>query len=506
MRRIFAKLERNQYLERGAKGHGFDGYLEVSIGDGSQYLSTPQSVDVLNAMVEELGKDPRDLKSLLTSDPNFDGPKRDWTEGIYALPFHVNKTWGRYSARNRILDTVKRVKAPLHLQLNSLASRVLFEKSSTAGSKPRATGVEFIEGKSAYKGDPRHTSRNKGTTRKVTARKEVIISGGAFNSPQLLKLSGIGPVDELRKFDIPLVANLPGVGTNMQDNQECVVVGLAAQPFIPTSTGPPGPACTPFHPDDPCYGPWTQGTGPYSNAGPNSNIMLLKTPHSPDGERDMTVFSGPFAFRGFWPATPNQSWPEPPTTWGMHTVKMHPQNRKGYVKLRSADPTDTPEINFNLFAEGAETDLGAIKDAIAWGRRALRRVKGPTGPMTLTGPPCPAAVNADGTCSDAKADEEFVRSNAFGHHVTSTNAIGADGDRMAVLDSKFRVRGVQGLRVVDASVFPRIPGSFPVVATYIISEKASEAILAEAKPDPDAHKRWHAVGGQDSPSCPAIRI
>jgi len=60
--------------------------------------------------------------------------------------------------------------------------------------------------------------------------------------------------------------------------------------------------------------------------------------------------------------------------------------------------------------------------------------------------------------------------------------------------------------VVDASVFPRIPGSFPVVATYMISEKASEAILAEAKPDPDAHKRWHAVGGQDSPSCPAIRI
>jgi len=487
MRRIFTKLERNNYLEKGTKGHGFDGYLEVSIGDGSQYLSTPQSVDVLHAMAEELGTDPKQVGSRLVSDANFEDPKRDWTEGLFALPFHVNKTWGRYSARNRILDTIKTTKAPLHLQLHSLASRVLFEKDAISGSRPRATGVEFIEGKSLYRGDPRHHAKSKGTTRRVTARKEVILSGGAFNSPQLLKLSGIGPAEELRRFGIPIVADLPGVGTNLQDNQECAVVGLAAQPFVPSSTGPPGPACTPFHPDDPCYRLWAQGTGPYANAGPNSNIMLLKTAHSPDGERDMTVFSGPFAFRGFWPQTPNQSWPEPASTWGMHTVKMHPQNRQGWVKLRSADPTDMPEINFNLFSEGADTDIGAIKDTIAWGRRALGRVQGPTGPMTLTGPPCPTGVKADGTCSDPKADEEFIRNNAFGHHATSTNPIGGDGDRMAVLDSQFRVRGVQGLRVVDASVFPRIPGSFPVVATYMISEKASEAILREAQPSPEEY-------------------
>jgi choline dehydrogenase len=144
-----------------------------------------------------------------------------------------------------------------------------------------------------------------------------------------------------------------------------------------------------------------------------------------------------------------------------------------------------PEINFNLFAEGSETDIGAIKDAIAWGRRALMRVAGSAGPMNLTNPPCPGTIRADGTCSDPKADEEFIRNNAFGHHVTSTCAIGAADDKNAVLDSKFRVRGVEGLRVVDASVFPRIPGSFPVVATYMISEKASETILGELqKPKP----------------------
>jgi choline dehydrogenase len=322
MRRIFTKLEKNNYLPKTgkpARGHGFDGYLEVSIGDGNQYLSTPQSVDVLNGMVQELGKDPKDLKTLLTADANYLDSNRDFTQGLWALPFHVNKTWGRYSARSRILDTVQNTKAPLHLQLHSLASRILFDEF---GSKPKAVGVEFIEGKSVYKGDPRYNGKSKGKARQVKARKEVIISGGAFNTPQLLKLSGIGPAAELMKFDIDVVANLPAVGTNMQDNQECAVVGLAAKPFVPTATGPPGPACTPFHPDDPCYKLWQNQTGPYSNAGPNSNILLLKTPHSPDGERDMTMFSGPFVFRGFWPATPNQSWPEPDTTWGIHTVKM----------------------------------------------------------------------------------------------------------------------------------------------------------------------------------------
>ena len=77
--------------------------------------------------------------------------------------------------------------------------------------------------------------------------------------------------------------------------------------------------------------------------------------------------------------------------------------------------------------------------------------------------------------------EQFIKDGAWGHHASSTCPIGADGDPMAVLDSKFRVRGVKGLRVVDASVYPRIPGSFTAVSTYLAAEKAAFDILEELK-------------------------
>ncbi|KAK7968866.1 Choline dehydrogenase [Apiospora saccharicola] len=460
MRSLFEKMERNTYLPAGTPGHGKDGYLEITIGDGNQYLASSQARDVLSGMVEGIGQDPAKLPELLTADVNSLDPKRDTTTGAFALPFHVNATWGRYSSRNRILDTMKEGK-PLTLKLNALASRVLFQPGPS-GQPPRAIGVEYLEGKSVYQGDLRHDASKKPAPKRVCAKKEVILAGGAFNTPQLLMLSGIGAASDLTKLEIPVVADLPGVGTNMQDNEEIGIFGLAKENFtFATAPGQsPDPVCT-FQGDaaDPCYALFLQGKGPYTRAGPNSNAFMLKTAHSPDGERDALIFAGPFTFRGFWPKTPGQDFTEPPNTWGMHAVKMHPQNRAGTVKLRSADPTDMPEINFNYFTDGAATDLGALQDVVAWGRRAF--------------------LNTDGRCNDSagKSDEEFIRNQMFGHHVTSTCAIGADADKRAVLDSKFRVRGVSGLRVVDASVFPRIPGAFPVVSVYMVSEKASEDIL-----------------------------
>ncbi|KAJ0120794.1 alcohol oxidase [Diaporthe amygdali] len=476
-RDLFIKLENNTYLPRGTAGHGFDGYLQTAIGDGTQYTSGQQAVDVLKAQISELGKDPNQLEELITADPNYEDPSRDTTEGLWALPFHANKTFGRSSARDRIISTVNE-NFPLYLQLNSYATRILFGKSNST-STPKAVGVEFLEGKSVYKGDPRWTASNQGTLKSVSARKEVIVSAGSFNTPQLLLLSGIGNATHLAEHNISVVVDLPGVGTNMQDNEEMAVTGLAAENFTyAPRDGLTSSNCTygaTF--PDPCYDAWLQGKGPYTNPGPNSNILTLKTAHSPDGERDVIAFSGSFAFRGFWPATPGQTWTEPPNTWGIHSVRMHPQNRAGYVKLRSSDPTEMPEINFRYFTEGSETDIEAIKDFVAWGRRALQRVEGPTGPVNITSPPCPTGYTANGTCSDAQADEQFIRDNTFGHHVTSTCPIGADDDKLAVLNSNFQVRGVEGLRVVDASAFPRIPGAFPVIATFILSEKASQAIL-----------------------------
>lgn len=107
---------------------------------------------------------------------------------------------------------------PLTLAMNTFVTKVLFAPTKL-GAKPVATGVEFMKGKSIYRADPRAKGDTKFPLESVTA-KEVIISGGAFNTPQILKLSGIGPKAELEEFKIPLVKDLPGVGTNLQDHFE----------------------------------------------------------------------------------------------------------------------------------------------------------------------------------------------------------------------------------------------------------------------------------------------
>lgn len=159
-------------------------------------------------------------------------------------------------------------------------------------------------------------------------------------------------------------------------------------------------------------------------------------------------------------------------SYGVSMVKGSSVNNKGWVKLRSADPTDTPEINFNHFAEGSEDDMEAMKDTVAWIRSIYLRLG-----LTPTEPPCSGQPDERGSCG--QDDEDWIHKQTFGHHPTSTNKIGADDDPMAVLDSKFRVRGVAGLRVVDASAFARIPGIFPSAPTFTISQKASDDMLAE---------------------------
>lgn len=112
-----------------------------------------------------------------------------------------------------------------------------------------------------------------------------------------------------------------------------------------------------------------------------------------------------------------------------------------------------------------------MKEAIEFARKLFDAVPAPLGPFNETDP-----------CTGRKYGvKEHIRTQAWSHHATSSCAIGGEKDRLAVLDSEFRVRGVKGLRVVDASVFPRIPGAFPVLPTFVVSEKAADVILKEAR-------------------------
>jgi len=155
-------------------------------------------------------------------------------------------------------------------------------------------------------------------------------------------------------------------------------------------------------------------------------------------------------------------------------LKAHTRNNAGSVTLRSPDPRDTPQINFRYFDEGSDSsgeDLEAVVEGVQFVRRMTAKLKNEN---------LIAAEELPGEHLQSDDDlREFVRNNAWGHHASCTCPIGPR-ETGGVLGSDFRVHGTRGLRVVDASVFPRIPGFFIVSAVYMIGEKAADVILAEA--------------------------
>ena len=199
MREYFEKIEHNNYLDKDTSGHGFTGWLQTNIADCATHAASTLRFKVFEACLRLVGKDPEKVLDYLTSDGNYLDPMRDQSEGLWSLPFHVTPNWKRFSPRDRVLETRNLTNATLHLQLESLTTRVLFDSCSGDDTKPRAVGVEYLQGKSVYKADPRRNASSTGTLHQAFARKEVIVSGGTFNSPQILQLSGIGPSADLRR-------------------------------------------------------------------------------------------------------------------------------------------------------------------------------------------------------------------------------------------------------------------------------------------------------------------
>jgi choline dehydrogenase len=188
---------------------------------------------------------------------------------------------------------------------------------------------------------------------------------------------------------------------------------------------------------------------------------------------DLHCFSLLADFRGYYPGYSERTRAKDALSWVI--LKSHSSNRGGWLRLRSPDPDTQPEIQFHNFHEGtgdADADLDAVVTAI----RFVRRVADAMDDLVATEEEPGRHRSSDAALRD------YVRANAWGHHACGTCAIGPR-DAGGVLDSRFRVHGVEGLRVVDASVFPRIPGSFLVTAIYMIAEKAADTILAEARAD-----------------------
>jgi choline dehydrogenase len=474
MRGYFERLERCRYrgllqhLPFDPSRHGYDGWLTTQINDPLLLARDAQLREVVLGALEAAGQaaaiDPL-IKSGL--DPNDWRAETGGRSGIYNIPVSVRGA-SRNGTREYILATAQALPNNLLIKTHTLVTRVLLEGD-------RAVGVEYLEGQSLYRADPRapQAGAEPSPRKQLRVSREIIVSGGAFNSPQILKLSGIGPGNELARFGIPVVADRPGVGQNLQDRYEVAVILKMRRDFPllrSCSFEPPGPTSQP----DPCYAEWLNGGGPYATNGAVLGIIRRSLPARQTS--DLFLFGVPGYFKGYYPGYSQvlRGKDKDFFTWAI--LKAHTRNTAGTVTLRSADPRDPPDINFHYFAEGNDAqgeDLASVVAGVEYARgltKGLFHQGGPAADEVVPG----SAVTAPGDIA------RFVSDEAWGHHASCTNRMGPATDPLAVVDSQFRVHGVRSLRVVDASVFPRIPGFFIVTPIYMISEKACDVILADA--------------------------
>ncbi|MGH1343919.1 MAG: GMC family oxidoreductase [Nannocystales bacterium] len=442
----------------------FDIKLQKVIAGGVKAFSLSQGEGLLSGITGSVSE----LYGLLTRDLNAIGPEE---EGVYPFPLTM-QDGRRHSVREYLVETVDQG-YPLTIQTGSLVTKVVFDEPA-AGEEPRARGVEFIPAEHAYRADPAASHEDaRPDTIEILAKREVILSAGAFNTPQLLKLSGVGPAEELRANDIEVVADLPGVGENLQDRYEVGIVGQARGDFRVLADCEPGQA------DDECLDEWADGEGPYRSNG--GVATMIKRSGRTLADPDLFIFGVPGKFEGYAPGYSDEALADKSLfTWLI--LKGHTRNRAGYVRLRSSDPRDTPEINFRYFDEGSvdegqdEHDANAMVQGVALVREFEKRAR------RLMGAPLFGNFTEVWPGDNAQTPEEidtFVRDEAWGHHASCSAKIGGDDDPMAVLDSRFNVRGVDGLRVVDASVFPEIPGFFILMPILMVSERASDVIVED---------------------------
>jgi choline dehydrogenase len=363
----------------------------------------------------------------------------------------TTRNHARVGSREHVLRTA-REHPNLKLELNALATKVVFDGNN------RAVGVEYLRGEKLYRACPR-PSQHPGDLRRVYASNEVILAGGAFNTPQLLMLSGIGPHAALERYGIKVRVDLPGVGRNLQDRYEVAVVNRMNFPEWQVYKG------VRFSPGDPQFRQWEVcRSGIYATNG--SVLSVFKRSPVAEGPPDLFCMALLANFQGYYPNY-SLSFAKDLNYLSWVVLKAHTRNRAGEITLCSPDPRDVPYINFRYFEEGGDEDLSAVLDGIRFVRKLTAELR-QQGLMVEEQPG-----------DDLQTDEQlknFVRQNAWGHHASCTCAIGPR-DKNGVLGSDFRVHGTQSLRVADASVFPRIPGVFIVSAVYMIAEKAAEVIL-----------------------------
>jgi choline dehydrogenase len=491
MNNYFRRVERCLYREDSAGGHGKNGWLPTQFADVFDFATEAIHTHdfsigriALDAVAAKLGNLPicfwdrpffgaKD-RARARVDPNDLRVLERHGVGLIAVPTAVGENGHRAGTRERIQAV--RAKGRLEVRTHCHVTGLVFDERDPR----RVVGVRYLSGERLYRADrdPSRVGQPTGPAQEVRATREVILSAGAYITPQLLMLSGIGPTGELRRHGIEPRVDLPGVGQNLQDRYEVGIVGQARKPFglleDATFRGPASGQA-----GDRLFEAWrAEGKGLYATNGAVLGFLARSSVAEHD-EPDLFIFGVPGSFTGYYTGWSRDAVAAPYDKWTWLLLKAHARFR-GQVTLQSSNPLDPPAVDFKYFERGPDgtLTLDAAKDLVAMreGVRLVSTLLDGSRELTLH----PDVMRGVDLRSDGGIDQ-FVQDQAWGHHASCTCKIGGDDDPQAVLDSSFRVRGVKGLRVVDASVFPRIPGFFVVMPIYMIAEKAADAILPDAR-------------------------
>jgi len=357
-------------------------------------------------------------------------------EGFGRLQMTIRNGKRSSAATAYLRPALRRGRVEIHVQ--ALATQLVMEGN-------RAVGIQY---------------RQHGVMRTARAAREVILAGGVINSPQLLMLSGIGDPEELKRHDIPVKLAIPGVGKNLQDHVSAILMYHRKEPSpffrmmrFDRITRELGRA-------------YLFGTG-FASDVPGGITAFLKSRNDlPLPDIQFLLTAAPL---GAWPYMKPFKAPFA-DGFACRIVMLHPESR-GKVTLRSTDPEAHPHILQRFLS--ADADWKSLRAGIRLAREVAAQ---PAMQPFIAREFFPGSDKN----SDAAIDEHIRKTSITVHHPLGTCKLGPDNDRDAVVDLALRVRGTEGLRVVDASVLPDMPTGNINAAVIMAAEKAADLIRGRA--------------------------